>query len=214
MRNFAAIYGREMRAYFNSPIAYVVAAGFLALMGYFFQNYLLTFNEYCRAYSIQHQEAGMPSPNVNAWVVSNFFGVQFFMWLIVTPMLTMRLYAEEKRSGTLELLMTSPITNWQTLLGKFFSCLSLYMAIEVLAFFLVFVLSFYARINWGPVISAGLVVLLMGGTFISVGILASAMTDNQIVSAVISFVLLMMLWMIDWSAQFVDRTLSELLRYL
>jgi ABC-2 type transport system permease protein len=110
--------------------------------------------------------------------------------------------------------MTSPISTWQTLLGKFAACLTLYMLIELLVFSLLGFLSFYADVNWGPVFTASLVVLLMGATFISVGILASSLTDNQIVAAVISFFMLLMLWMIDWSARFVTRTFSEILRYL
>jgi ABC-2 type transport system permease protein len=214
MQNILAVFGKEMRSYFGSPIAYVVGAGFLALMGYFFQNYVLSFNDYSRSYSFQHRQAGVPPPNVNTWVVANFFGVQFFIWLIVTPMLTMRLYAEEKRSGTMELLMTSPISTWQTLLGKFTACLTLYLLIEILVFSLLGFLAFFADITWGPVFTASLVVLLMGGTFISVGILASSLTDNQIVAAVVSFFMLLMLWMIDWSARFVTRTFSEIIRYL
>lgn len=214
MGNTVAVYWKEMRSYFGSPIAYVVAAGFLVLMGYFFQNYVLTFNDYSRAYSFRHQQAGMPAPNVNAWVVSNFFGVQFFIWLIVTPMLTMRLYAEEQRSGTFELLMTSPVTIWQVLLGKFAACFTLYLIIEVFAFGLIGFLSFYGDLNWGPVFTACLVVLLMGAAFISVGILASSLTDNQIIAAVISFILLLLLWMIDWSSRFVEPGLAKVLQYL
>ena len=104
MRNIGFVYQKEMRTYFGSPIAYVVACCFLALSGYFFHNFVLEFNDYCRAYSFEHQQMGMPAPNVHVWVIEKFNTIQFFLWLLVTPLLTMRLYAEEKRSGTMELL--------------------------------------------------------------------------------------------------------------
>ena len=106
MGNVLAIFWKEMRSYFGSPIAYVIAAGFLVLTGYFFQNLVLSFHEMSR-YWAQQQFGSRPRLNIND-VVTRYFGIQFFTWLIVTPMLTMRLYAEEKRSGTIELLMTSP----------------------------------------------------------------------------------------------------------
>ncbi len=213
MSNVLAIFWKEMRSYFGSPIAYVIAGGFLVLTGYFFQNIVLSFHEMSRYYA-QQQFASRPRINVNELVVTRFFGIQFFTWLIVTPMLTMRLYAEEKRSGTIELLMTSPVTIWQTLLGKFFACFGLYVLIEIAAFALIGLLSVYADLDWGPILSACLAVLLLGATFISAGILASSLTENQIVAVVISFFLLLLLWMIDWSAQFSDPVLGEILRQL
>ena len=129
-------------------------------------------------------------------------------------MLTMRLYAEEQRQGTFELLMTSPVTIFQVLLGKFLACFSLYAIIEIGALSLLSVLSVYATLEWGPILSAQLAVLLLGATFISVGIFASSVTENQIVAAVISFFLLLLLWFIDWSSRFVDPLWAGILRYL
>ena len=210
MGNVLAIFWKEMRSYFGSPIAYVIAAGFLVLTGYFFQNLVLSFHEMSR-YWAQQQFGSRPRLNIND-VVTRYFGIQFFTWLIVTPMLTMRLYAEEKRSGTIELLMTSPVTTWQTLLGKFAACFGLYTMISIAAFSLIGLLSIYADLSWGPILSACLATLLLGATFISVGILASSLTENQIVAVVISFFLLLLLWMIDWSAQFASPAIAQILR--
>lgn len=212
MGNILAIFWKEMRSYFGSPIAYVIAAGFLVLTGYFFQNLVLSFHEMSRYYA-QQQFASRPRLNIND-VATRYFGIQFFTWLIVTPMLTMRLYAEEKRSGTIELLMTSPLTTWQTLLGKFAACFGLYTMIEIAAFSLIGLLSIYADLDWGPIFSACLATLLLGATFISVGILASSLTENQIVAVVISFFLLLLLWMIDWSARFASPAVAQILREL
>ena len=117
--------------------------------------------------------------------------------LIVTPMLTMRLYAEEQRQGTFELLMTSPVTIFQVLLGKFLACFSLYAIIEIGALSLLSVLSVYATLEWGPILSAQLAVLLLGATFISVGIFASSVTENQIVAFILAVLLCSFFYSVD-----------------
>ena len=214
MRNFAAIFGKEMRSYFGSPVAYVMAGVFLFFMGFNFRNLVLEFHQMTLHYQSQKAYIDQVMLNVNDMVVTDFFSRQFFIWLIVSPMLTMRLYAEEKRSGTIELLMTSPVTTWQTLLGKFAACLALYAIIEILALSLLSILTIYTRLDWGPIFAASLAVLLVGAAFISVGILASSLTENQIVAVVISFFLLITLWLIDWASRFAGQTLAEVLRYL
>lgn len=212
MRNFAAIYGKEMRSYFSSPVAYVMGGGWLLFSGYMFRNIMLEFNRFCLTYS-QNPRAGVP--NINDWVVTNFFGFKFFVWMIVVPFLTMRLYAEEKKTGTIELLITSPVTTLQTLMGKFAACFTLYAAIEAVGFAHILIARAYGNLEWGPVVSAYAAVLLMGGAFVALGILASALTENQIIAGAVAFFLLITLWLIDWSASFVTSpTLSAVLSYL
>ena len=152
--------------------------------------------------------------NVNTDVVEPFFEFQTFIWMIVIPMLTMRLYAEEKRGGTYELLMTSPITSGQILMGKFLACYALYLLIEGMAFGYIGVLAAHAQLDWGPVFSGALGVVLIGATFISVGILASSLTENQIIAAVLSFFLLILLWIIDWAARFAGDLFFVILKFL
>jgi len=214
MGNIAAIFWKEMRSYFGSPIAYVMAGVFLLFTGYIFQNLVLDFHQLCRYYAKQASTSNSPPLNVNEMVVVHFYGVQAFVWMMVTPMLTMRLYAEEKRNGTLELLMTSPLTTWQTLLGKFGACLTLYAITEAAALSLLWLLSMHATLEWGPVFSAYLGIFLVGATFISAGILASSLTENQIVAVVLSFFLLMLLWLIHWSSTFTTPVVAAVLRYL
>lgn len=214
MGNIAAIFWKEMRSYFGSPIAYVVATGFLLMMGYLLQNEVVEFRAKCLNYSFQHQEHGVDAPNVNEDVVFHFFLSQCLVWLVVTPMLTMRLFAEEKGSGTIELLMTSPLTTWQVILGKFAACLGLYVIIELLLLSLIFVVSFYGDLNWGRVLSACVAILLLGGSFISVGILASSLTDKQIVAVVIAFVLLLLLFVVRYSPELIGREWATVLFYL
>jgi len=217
MRNFFAVYTKEMRSYFVSPIAYVIAGVFLFLSGYLFRNLLMQFNFWCLQFAQRSQMmgmGGMPNLNLNEMVVTNFFAVMDFIWLLVVPMLTMRLFAEEKKSGTIELLMTSPISTVQVLLGKFFACLSLYALIVALTLVYCVILEIYGSPDWGPIFSGYLGYLLLGGTFISVGILASALTENQIVAVLLSFGMLLLLWLIDWSASFAGPTAAKILQYL
>ncbi|MDP6984588.1 MAG: ABC transporter permease, partial [Candidatus Latescibacteria bacterium] len=213
MRNLWAIYTKELRSYFVSPVAYVIAGVFLFLSGYLFRNILMQFNFWCIQFSqrAQFMQGGMPNLNLNEMVVTQFFGVMDFIWLLVVPMLTMRLLAEEKKNGTMELLMTSPISTVEILLGKFFACLTLYMTIVALTLVYCGILELYGDPDWGPIWSAYLGYLLLGGTFIGVGMLASSVTENQIVAVLLAFGALLMLWLIDWSASFAGPTAAKVL---
>ncbi|MDP7634600.1 MAG: ABC transporter permease subunit, partial [Candidatus Latescibacteria bacterium] len=152
MRNLWAIYTKELRSYFVSPVAYVIAGVFLFLSGYLFRNILMQFNFWCIQFSqrAQFMQGGMPNLNLNEMVVTQFFGVMDFIWLLVVPMLTMRLLAEEKKNGTMELLMTSPISTVEILLGKFLACLTLYMTIVALTLVYCGILELYGDPDWGP----------------------------------------------------------------
>ena len=216
MRNFLAVYTKELRSYFVSPVAYVIAGVFLFLSGYLFRNILMQFNYWCiqLGQRAQYMQGQMPNLNLNEMVVTQFFAVMDFIWLLVVPMLTMRLFAEEKKTGTIELLMTSPISTVQVLLGKFFACLTLYMLIVALTLVYCVILEVYGDPDWGPIWSAYLGYLLLGGTFVAVGILASSLTENQIVAVLLSFGALLLLWLIEWSASFAGPTAAKILQYL
>ena len=213
MGNVLAIFGKEMRSYFGSPIAYVMAGVFLLFAGFVFRNQVLEFHD-MSVYLKFAEYDEKNQLNINTVVVQAFFEFQTFIWMIVIPMLTMRLYAEEKRGGTYELLMTSPITSAQILFGKFLACYVLYLLIELLAFGYIGVLSMHARLDWGPIFSGALAVVLLGATFISVGILASSLTENQIIAAVLSFFMLILLWIIDWAARFAGDVFFVILKFL
>ena len=213
MGQVMAIFGKEMRSYFGSPIAYVMAGVFLLFSGFVFRNQVLEFHDMSVFLILAEREEKIQL-NVNTDVVEPFFEFQTFIWMIVIPMLTMRLYAEEKRGGTYELLMTSPITSGQILMGKFLACYALYLLIELMAFGYIGVLATHAQLDWGPIFSGALAVVLLGATFISVGILASSLTENQIIAAVLSFFLLILLWIIDWAARFSDDLFFVILKFL
>ena len=213
MGHVMAIFGKEMRSYFGSPIAYVMAGVFLLFSGFVFRNQVLEFRDMSVYLRTAEREEKIQL-NVNTGVVEPFFEFQTFIWMIVIPMLTMRLYAEEKRGGTYELLMTSPITSAQILMGKFLACYALYLLIELMGFGYIGVLAAHAQLDWGPIFSGALAVVLIGATFISVGILASSLTENQIIAAVLSFFFLILLWIIDWAARFSDDLFFVILKFL
>ncbi len=212
MKNFAAIFGKELRSFFASPVAYVMAGVWLLFSGFMYRNFLLEFNQLCLTY--YQRPTRMPDLDLNEWVITTYFGVKFFVWLVVVPFLTMRLYAEEKKTGTIELLLTSPITTFQTLMGKFAACLVLFLGIEVVGFSHILIAEYYGNIDWGMVAAAYTAVLFFGGAFVAMGILASAMTENQIVAGVLSFFFFIQLWVIDFAANQTQPPISAILRHL
>jgi len=118
--------------------------------------------------------------------------------LFIMPMITMRTYSEEKRSGTIELLLTSPITDVEIILGKFFGAMGLYIAMLAVTLVYMAILFIFGNPEWKPLVAAYLGLLLMGGAFIALGLLISSTTNNQIVAGVISFVVFLLLWIVGW----------------
>jgi ABC-2 type transport system permease protein len=136
--------------------------------------------------------------------------------LFLLPAITMRTYSEEKRSGTIELLLTSPLTDTQIILGKFLGSMALYAAMLALTLIHIGILFLFTDPNpdWRPIASAYLGLLLMGGCFISVGLLISSLTKNQVVAATATFVVFLMLWVINWIGSFVGPTAQAILSQL
>jgi ABC-2 type transport system permease protein len=126
----------------------------------------------------------------------------------------MRTYAEEKRSGTIELLLTSPVTDLQIIIGKFLGALGLYVAMLLVTMLYVGILFVYGNPEWRPLIAAYLGLLLMGGAFLSLGLLISSTTNNQIVAGIVSFVVFLLLWIIGWFAESAGPTVGDITRYL
>jgi ABC-2 type transport system permease protein len=134
--------------------------------------------------------------------------------LFVLPMITMRTYSEEKRSGTIELLLTSPVTDFQIIMGKFLGAMALYTSMLAITLIHMAVLFAFGNPEWRPIVTAYLGLLLMGGCFISVGLLISSLTKNQIVAGMVTFTVFLMLWVVNWMASFTGPTTQEVLNYL
>jgi ABC-2 type transport system permease protein len=211
MGNILALAQKETKSYFGSPIAYVVIGLFSILFGYFFVAIL----NYFVMQSMQGGQYGMPSPvNVNQQMIRPLLLNTTVLLLFVLPMITMRTYSEEKRSGTIELLLTSPITDMQIIVGKFLGALALYGAMLLVTLLYVGMLFAFGNPEWKPVVTAYLGLLLLGGSFISVGLLVSSLTKNQIVAGMVTFGVFLLLWVIDWIGSFAGPNVEQVVSYL
>jgi ABC-2 type transport system permease protein len=209
VRNIIAIAHKELRSYFSSPIAYIIIGFFALPFGVFFYLYLGAFVRQ----SLQMAQYG-GSMNINQQVIRYVLQNASVIILFVMPMITMRTYAEEKRSGTIELLLTSPVTDLQIIIGKFLGALGLYVAMLLVTVLYVAILFVYGNPEWRPLIAAYLGLLLMGGAFLSLGLLISSTTNNQIVAGIVSFVVFLLLWIIGWFAESAGPTVGDITRYL
>ena len=207
MTNVLAIAGKELRSYFASPIAYAVVGIFALVFGFFFYTLLLYFDR-------QSLQAAGQAVNVNEQFLRPVFLNATVIFLFVLPLVTMRTYSEEKRSGTIELLLTAPLTDLQIILGKFLGAMGLYAAMLAITLVHVGLLFMFGNPEWRPVVTTYLGLLLMGGCFISVGLLISSLTKNQIVAGMITFGVFLMLWVINWIASFMGPTTQQVLNYL
>ena len=212
MRNIWAIFKKELRAYFTSPIAYVVFTVFLLLSGWFFYNTTAAFNTSAMHYMRYNFAAEEMS--VNEMVIRPLFYNVSIILLLMLPLFTMRLYAEEKKQGTIELLQTAPIANIQLVFGKFLGALFVYALMLAFSFTYPVILHIFGTPDWGPILTGYLGMLLMGAAYIAIGSLCSALTDSQIVAAVISFGVLLFLWVVSWASHFVGSAIGDVLSYI
>jgi ABC-2 type transport system permease protein len=207
MSNVLAIARKELSSYFASPIAYVVVGFFALMFGFFFYSLLLYFDR-------QSLQAAGQAVNVNEQFLRPVFLNATVIFLFVLPLVTMRTYSEEKRSGTIELLLTAPLTDLQIILGKFLGAMGLYTAMLAITLVHVGLLFVFGNPEWRPVATTYLGLLLMGGCFVSIGLLISSLTKNQIVAGMITFGVFLMLWVINWIASFMGPTTQQVLNYL
>ena len=209
MRNVLAVADKELRSYFASPMAYIIIGFFLLPFGVFFYLYLTAFVRQ----SLESAQFG-GAMNVNQQVIRYVLQNASVIILFIMPMITMRTYSEEKRSGTIELLLTSPLTDAEIILGKFFGALGLYAAMLLVTLLYIGILFVYGHPEWRPVIAAYVGLLLMGGAFVSIGLLISSTTNNQIVAGIVTFVVFLMLWIIGWFADSAGPTIGPITSYL
>jgi ABC-2 type transport system permease protein len=197
VRNIVAIARRELQSYFASPIAYVMLGLFALIFGWMFYSFLRFFAEQ----GLRMSQFGMQGPqalNVNEMMIRPLLLQAGVVVLFFLPMLTMRTFAEEKRSGTIELLLTSPLSDWEIVLGKYFGALALYvvmLAVSALNFIWLFA---FGNPEVAPILTGYLGLLLMGGSFIALGVFISNLTRNQLVAAALTFSVLLMLLLVNW----------------
>jgi ABC-2 type transport system permease protein len=212
MTNILAIAHKELKSYFASPIAYIVIGFFALVFGYFYYALLVFFQR--QSMQMLGLGAGQAPMSVNDQLIRPVFINASVIILFVLPMITMRTYSEEKRSGTIELLLTSPVTDFQIIMGKFLGAMALYASMLAITLIHMAVLFAFGNPEWRPIVTAYLGLLLMGGCFISVGLLISSLTKNQIVAGMVTFTVFLMLWVVNWMASFTGPTTQEVLNYL
>jgi len=212
MANIYYIFKKELRSYFYSPIAYVVLFIFLVISGYFFSSIMAFYS----MFSFQAMQRSFLANELNITqgiIVPLFSNIAVFI-LLMMPVLTMRLFSEEKRLGTFELLMTYPLRDIEVVLGKFLACIAVFGVMLILTFVYPALIAWVGRPDFKPFISAYLGLFLLGSAFISLGVLISTLTENQIIAAVASFGTLLIFWVIGFSAENVGPTFGSVLQHL
>jgi ABC-2 type transport system permease protein len=193
-------------------VAYVVIGFSAILFGWFFVNLLYYFDRTSMQAGSGFQ--GPQAVNVNEMLISPLFLNVSVILLFTLPLITMRTYAEEKRSGTIELLLTSPLTDVQIVVGKFLGGLVLYVAMLAVTFVHLGFLFIFGNPEWRPVLSGYLGLILMGGCFLSLGLFVSSLTRNQIVAGMVTFAVFLLFWVVNWIATFTGPTTQAVLNYL
>jgi len=206
------LFKKEMRLYFGSPVAYVVFTFFLLISGWFFSQIFLFYSDISMRSFMQPQFGQNLSITDN--VMRPLFTNMSVVLLFFIPMLTMRLFAEEKRAGTMELLLTYPVRDGEVLAGKFLAAAALYLLLLALTFLYPGLVAYFTRVEWGPILTGYLGLVLVGSTFLAVGLLISSLTENQIVAGFGTFGVLLAFWVIGWGAEFAGGNLRAVLQYL
>lgn len=191
MNNTITIALKETKAYFSTPTAYIVGAMFLVLTGIFF-----VFD--------------MTRPFAEA-SIRNFVTWASLFTMFLAPLLTMRLLAEEQKLGTLELLLTSPVRDWEVVLGKYIASLAILLVAIAFTLYYVALLYVFGNPDTGPILSAYLGLVLFGAAALAIGVMASSLSSNQIVAAVVGMGILLTLSYIDRIAQIVEGVAAEVL---
>jgi ABC-2 type transport system permease protein len=207
VRNIATILSKELKIYFISPIAYVVAAVFLAITDFLF--YAITANYSVLSSQMMRSQGFLPQIGLQQAVFRPTFLNMSVILLLIVPLLTMRLFAEEKKSRTSELLMTSPVSITEIVLGKFLAAYAVFFLLLLLTFHMPLLLSGFTQFDWKPLLASYLGLFLLGGVFLSLGLFASSLTENQIVAAVISLGIFLGLWLVGVAAQNVGSSNAE-----
>ena len=206
------VFKKEMRLFFGSPVAYVVFTFFLLISGWFFSQIFLYYSDISMRSFMQPGMA--QSLNITESVMRPLFTNMSVVLLFFMPMLTMRLFAEEKKAGTMELLLTYPVRDGEVLAGKFLAAAALYVILLGLTLVYPGLIAYFTRVEWGPILTGYLGLVLTGATFLAVGVLVSSLTENQIVAGFGTFGVLLGLWIIGWGAEFAGGNLRAVLQYL
>jgi len=211
VRNVWIIWQKELRSYFVSPIAYLLLAMFAVIFGFFFWNIV----GYFVFTGMESQMRGEMFPmNVNEQVIRPLLSNVGVIGLFFIPMITMRLFSEEKRSGTIELLVTSPVRDGEIILGKWLAALSLYSVLLLLTALNFVFLFKYGNPDWKPLAIGYLGLLLQAGALLAIGMFISTLTKNQIIAGAATFGVCLLLWVLEWVSGYETATWAQVLSYI
>ncbi len=209
--NTFTICNKELQSYFRSPIAYTVIALWALIGGFFFYFGLSFFVQ--RSMEIAMQGQSMPM-DINEWIVRPLLSNINVVALFLIPMITMRLFAEEKRSGTIELLMTSPISDWEIVLGKWLAAVGLYSIMLFVSLLNMAILFRYGQPDWRPLAIGYFGLLLQGACLLAIGTFVSTCTSNQIVAGAVGFAISLLLFVLNWVSEFGSSVTERVIGYL
>ena len=211
MRSMYAVFKREVKAYFTLPIAYVMMGGLLFIFGYL---YYVSFNDFLRM-SFQAMSNPMMASDLDISVmVGAIINTIGLVSVFTLPLLTMRMWAEEKRTGTVELLLTFPLRDSSIVLGKFFAGLAVYGVLLILSLLYPLLAALFAHLDPGPIWAGYLGTILLGATLFAFGFLCSTWTENQIVACALAWVGFLFFWLIGYAANFAGTTLGRVFTQL
>src|SRR3984893_9641643 len=214
MRNILAIAAKELKSYFASPVGWILLGFWSLLYGYFFVAIMNFFVRQSMQMS-QFGQAGPQAMNVNQQLIRPLVAQNLpILVLFLLPAVTMRAYSEEKRSGTIELLLTSPLTDFQIILGKFLGAMALYGVMLAVTWIHIGLLFVYGHPEWKPIVTTYIGLLLFGGCFGSLGLFISSLTKNQIVAGMVTFAVFLLLWIITWIGSFSGPTVDKITQYI
>jgi ABC-2 type transport system permease protein len=211
MRNIWIICRKELRSYFVSPIAYLLLVTFALIFGFFFWNVL----GYFVMSGMEAQMRGQPMPmNLNEQVIRPLLANVGVIGLFFIPLISMRLFAEEKRNGTIELLTTSPIRDVEMIVGKWLAAVILYGCLLLITALNLLFLFKYGNPDWKPLAVAYLGLLLQAGSLLAIGTFISTLTRNQIIAGAVTFGVCLLLWVLEWVSGYETATWAKVLAYI
>ena len=211
MRNVLLICRKELKGYFASPIAYLLMAFFGLIFGFGFY----TATRDMMKFSMQSQMMGQQQPmNVNDQIIRPLLGFASTIALFLIPMITMRLFAEEKRSGTIELLLTSPIKDIEIIVGKWLGAMLLYLCVLGMSMIDIAMLYAWGKPDLKPVLVAYLGLILQGGALLAIGAFISTTTKNQIIAGGVTFFVCLLLWLLSWFTAYDNSAPAQVVNYI
>ncbi len=214
MKNALTIAGKELTGYFVQPVAYVVMTVFLLLSGFFFFALLRRFDVILQVYGATQNPAMLERINLNQMVLEPLLHNMSIVLVILVPAITMRAFAEEKRTGTYELLLTAPVRTGEIVAGKFIAAAAFVLAMVALAGIFPLILAVFGNPEAGVMVAGYIGLAFLAVAFVSVGLFTSSVTQNQIIAAISCFGVLLLLYVISWAAEGGGSDFGGLLRYL